>query len=109
MDQDTAIESPADRRIAEREAFANVTEGLKHAAEQDDTGKHQALMTNRVFWGVLKDNLFSDENKLTADVKGQIFTLASWIEGYTDKVMRGDADEIRPLISINATIMAGLV
>ena len=107
MYDDTAIETPEARRISERQAFANVTEGLKNA-EQDDAGKRQALVTNRVFWGVLKDNLFSEENKLTTDLKGQIFTLASWVEGYTDKVLRGDANEIRPLISVNATIMAGL-
>ena len=106
MYEDTITESPEDRRIAERQAFANVTEGLKNA--DDDAGKRQALVTNRVFWGVLKDNLFADENKLTEDLKGQIFTLASWVEGYTDKVLRGDASEIRPLISVNATIMAGL-
>ena len=53
-------------------------------------------------------NLFSDENRLTSDVKGQIFSLATWIEGYTDRVLRGETAGVRPLISINDTIMAGL-
>ncbi len=103
----TEIETAEARRVAEREAFASVTANLVHA-EQDDTGKRQALVTNRLFWGVLKDNLFSEENKLTNDLKGQILTLATWVEGYTDKLLRGDAQEIRPLISVNSTIMSGL-
>ena len=103
-------DSPSERRAAERQAFSRVTSRLSAAASHDPgtSAWRQALETNRLFWSVLKDNIFSDENRLTADVKGQIFTLATWVEGYTDRVLKGESREILPLISVNDTIMAGL-
>ncbi len=105
----TDIETPEERRAAELAAFTNVTGRLNEAASTGDlNGFRQALETNRVFWSVLKDNLFNTENRLTPDLKGQILQLATWVEGYTDKVLSGQAREVTPLIAVNTTIMQGL-
>ena len=104
-------DTPVERRAAERRAFQKITSRLVEAAnngELDALTRRHALETNRLFWSVLKDNVFSEENRLTIDVKGQIVTLATWVEGYTDRVLRGESAEIRPLISINDTVMEGL-
>ena len=47
-------------------------------------------------------------HRLSPELKGQIFSLATWIDGYTDKVLKGEANEIAPLVSVNDTIMQGL-
>jgi flagellar biosynthesis regulator FlaF len=104
------IDTPEERRATELQAFARVTKRLYDAADGhvEGTSWRQALETNRVFWSVLKDNLFAADNRLTSDLKGQIFALATWVEGYTDKVLAGQARELSPLISVNDTIMQGL-
>jgi len=100
---------PSDvRRAAEHRAFENVTRQMADAKTLGETtAERAALERNRMLWSVLKDNIFADENELTEDLKGQIFSLATWVEGYTDKVLNGEK-EIGALISINNTIMEGL-
>ena len=103
------IDTSEVRRAAEHRAFENVTRQLAEAESGEDTATaRNALETNLMLWSVLKDNIFADENRLTADLKGQIFSLATWIEGYTPKVLCGEK-KIGALISINNTVMAGLV
>ena len=97
------IEASEVRRAAERRAFENVTRQMADATE----AARSALESNRMLWSILKDNIFADENQLTEDLKGQIFSLATWVEGYTTKVLDGER-EIGALISINQTIMEGL-
>ena len=103
-------DSPADRRASELQAFIKVTGRLAAAAsgQVERTAWRQALETNRAFWTVLKENLFYSDNRLSPELKGQIFSLATWIDGYTDKVLKGEANEIAPLVSVNDTIMQGL-
>ena len=102
------IETKEVRRAAEHRAFENVT---RQMAEAETLGEadaaRSALETNRVLWSILKDNIFADENQLPQDLKGQIFSLANWVDGYTAKVLEGEK-EIGALISINNTIMEGL-
>lgn len=101
-------EAPEIRRAAERRAFDNVTREMSAAefGSSDETTR-QALEKNRLLWSVLMDNIFAAENRLPTDLKGQIFSLASWVEEYTHKVLRGEK-QMAPLISINNTIRSGL-
>ena len=104
-----AIESPEDRRAVERRAFDKVTRSMIDAGE--DTGSfawRHSIETNRLFWSVLKDNVFAEDNRLTNELKGQLVSLATWVERYTDRVLRGEAKGIAPLISVNDTIMSGM-
>lgn len=103
-------DTPAERRATELQAFIKVTDRLSAVAagKSDRTTWRQALETNRALWTVLKDNIFRTENRLTPELKGQIFSLATWIDGYTDKVLKGEAREVTPLIEVNDTIMQGL-
>lgn len=104
---DPSIDPSDVRRAAEHRAFENVTRLMTEADTGSGDASRRALETNRMLWAVLKDNIFSDENRLTPDLKGQIFSLATWVEGYTAKVLRGEKD-MGALISINTTIMEGL-
>jgi flagellar protein FlaF len=73
----------------------------------ETTAERSALETNRMLWSILKDNIFADENQLPQDLKGQIFSLANWVDGYTAKVLEGEG-ELEALISVNNSIMEGL-
>jgi|SRR5688572_28246793 flagellar biosynthesis regulator FlaF len=111
MHTDTvSVDTAAERRASELQAFIKVTDRLSAVAAgtADRTTWRQALETNRAFWTVLKENIFRSENRLTPELKGQIFSLASWIESYTDKVLKGEAREVTPLIAVNDTVMQGL-
>ena len=102
------IEASEVRRAAEHRAFENVTRQMADAETMGETeAARSALESNRMLWSILKDNIFADENQLTEDLKGQIFSLATWVEGYTTKVLDGER-EIGALICINQTIMEGL-
>ena len=93
-----------DRRSDERQAFSKVTTALESA----NVGNlRAALDDNRRLWSILQENLFQEDNVLPDGLKGQLISLASWVEGYTTKVLDGEG-ELEALISVNNTIMEGL-
>ena len=102
-------EPTTERRREEREAFWRVTRDLEDVAsrEASDPLREVALDRNRRLWSMLQDNLCMDENQLPQPLKDQLITLASWVEGYTTKVIEGDGD-LTALIAVNTTIMEGL-
>lgn len=98
-----------ERRREEREAFWRVTRDLEDVAARDaaDPLRGVALDRNRRLWSMLQDNLFLEDNQLPQPLKDQLISLASWVEGYTARVIEGDGD-LNALIAVNTTIMEGL-
>ena len=98
-----------DRRSDERKAFSKVTSALENATARTagDPYFESALDDNRRLWSILQENLFQEDNVLPDSLKSQLISLATWVEGYTAKVIRGEA-EVEALISVNQTIMEGL-
>ena len=93
-----------DRRGDEREAFSKVTAAM---ASADGASLRSALDDNRRLWSILQDNLFQEDNVLPDSLKSQLISLATWVDGYTAKVLEGEG-ELEALISVNNTIMEGL-
>ena len=102
--------NPSDeRRREERDVFWRVTRDLEDVAGRDvaDPVRDVALDRNRRLWAMLQDNLFLQDNQLPQPLKDQLISLASWVEGYTTRVLEGDGD-MNALIAVNTTIMEGL-
>jgi len=104
MEMDIIEPETFDRRGDEREAFSKVTAAL---ASADTASLHSALDDNRRLWSILQDNLFQEDNVLPDSLKSQLISLATWVDGYTAKVLEGEGD-VEALISVNTTIMEGL-
>ena len=104
MEMETIEPEIFDRRSDEREAFSKVTAAMVSA---DVANLRSALDDNMRLWSILQDNLFQEDNILPESLKTQLISLATWVEGYTTKILEGEG-ELDALISVNTTIMEGL-
>ena len=104
------LESVDSRRSEEHAVFSRVTRELEEVARTSQPRGDvvaDALENNRQLWAFLQDNLFHEDNMLPEALKEQLIGLASWVDGYTAKILDTGA-AIDPLISVNHTIMEGL-
>lgn len=75
--------------------------GLKGAALMP------ALHRNREVWNVFSTMCAMPGNRLPAELRAGIISLALWVERFTSDVMRG-RESIDELISVNRSIIDGL-
>lgn len=96
-------------RSIELQAFTRITAGLRAAAkpEVEMQQKIQAVLQNSNLWGVLANDLLSENNALPKELRAQLVSLAEFSRKHGLKVIGGGA-EIEPLIDINVTVMRGL-
>ena len=96
-------------RTVEYQAFARVTALLNAAAKPDAPAQDriQAILQNNKLWGVLANDLLSDENALPQDLRAQLLSLSEFARKHGLRAMSGEA-EIETLVDINVTIMRGL-
>lgn len=99
-----ATESP---RSVEYRLFAQVTRSLLDIGPAIDSTAHEALYWNRQLWITLQKDLAHENNGLPDQLKAGLISLAIWVDRYTTKVIRGEA-EVAPLIQVNRSIMEGL-
>lgn len=105
----TATETP---RQTEYRLFGQVTRALVTARDTGDKARgtpewHKAILWNRRLWMALQGDLAADGNGLPDDLKAKLISVAIWVDKYSRKVMKGEA-ELSPLIDINRNIMGGL-
>lgn len=105
----TATETP---RQTEYRLFGQVTRALVTARDAGDKARgtpewHKAILWNRRLWMALQGDLAADGNGLPDDLKAKLISVAIWVDKYSRKVMKGEA-ELGPLIDINRNIMGGL-
>lgn len=66
-----------------------------------------AVYKNRKIWTIFASNVAHSENKLSADLKANIFYLSEFVHNYSRRVLKDELD-IDPLIEVNAAVLRGL-
>ncbi len=98
-----------DRNI-EYDAFAKITHALKLAdgsKNEDYAGFVTALHRNRNLWSIIAVDVADPDNKLSPDLKAQLFYLAEFTEQETRKLLRADGSAAG-LVAVNVAVMRGL-
>ncbi len=88
-----------------QEIFDKAEPKARKAMLTDDIRK--AVWENQRLWLTLKADLISEENQLSAEIKGTLISLAVWVDKHTSKVFTGE-ETILPLIDMNKNIISGL-
>jgi len=96
-------------RSTEYRLMSQVTGELVQAKEQGLLGGElmRALHHNREVWSMFRVLCSSPANRLPAELRASIVSLALWVERYTSTVIRRH-DSIDGLITVNRAIMEGL-
>lgn len=103
----TQAENP---REVEYRVFGMVTAALlraRDAGKADLGALSKALYDNRRLWSTLLTDCARPENKLPAETRAQIISLAMFVDRHSSAVLR-DGAEIDALIDINKAMMDGL-
>jgi flagellar biosynthesis activator protein FlaF len=102
-----ASQNTENPRQTEYRAFAIFTRALEEAEAEGPVATVKAVADNRQLWLTLQMDLASEENKLSLEIKAQLFSIAIWVNKYSVPAMKGEAS-LAPLISVNKDIMEGL-
>ncbi|PPR76937.1 MAG: hypothetical protein CFH01_01769 [Alphaproteobacteria bacterium MarineAlpha2_Bin1] len=99
-------------RQTEYRLFADVTKALISIKDLNSKYKgpefFKTLDWNRRLWLALQTDLAHEENKFPEELKANLISISLWVDKQTRSVMKGEA-QIDTLISINRTIMEGLL
>lgn len=104
----TAQNLTGEPRQTEYRIFALVTKALMEIDQAGGKSLHEAVDWNRRLWLTLQMDLASSTNVLPDKIKAQLISLSIWVDKYSSKALRGEAS-VAPLISVNRSIMEGLV
>ncbi len=105
-----AVKPTRTDRGMEYKIFAKITHKLKSVDEKDRDRFPElaaAVADNSRLWAALAEDLMSDNNKLSPEMKGQLISLAMFVARHTHAVLSG-RESVEPLIDINTSIMRGL-
>ncbi len=84
---------------------------LMTAAQAKGAGTREAVeamfFVSRL-WGVLLEDLASDDNGLPAELRAKIISIGIWALKYTEEFRRGLKKDFQPLIEISGIILKGL-
>jgi len=97
-------------RNTEYRLFAQITSELMEAKDlaRTDGRVATALHRNKELWGILMTDCAADENGLPEALRAQVMSVAIWVNRHSSSVLRENA-AIDPLITVNRTIMEGLL
>jgi flagellar protein FlaF len=103
-------DSPQDMRARERDALARCIDMLEEAKE---TGPHsgqaqKALHMLRRLWSIFIEDLSSEGNDLSADLRAQLISIGLWVLKEVERLRLGTQNSFDDLIEINAIIRDGL-
>ena len=96
-----------DPRATEYRALGFVTGKLIEAKEKGGRALIEALYANQNLWTLFQADLAHPGNALPQEVRAQLLSLSLWVQRFTSKVMRDEAN-IEALIDVNKAIMDGL-
>lgn len=97
-------------RETEWRAFQTVTSALVRVVEekgQNAAARVEAISRNRTLWALLADDCAQPDNQLPAPLRGQIVSLALWVNRASREAMTNLA-AVTDLITVNRSIMEGL-
>ncbi|MGM0584725.1 MAG: flagellar biosynthesis regulator FlaF [Pseudomonadota bacterium] len=105
-------------RQGEYRLFARLTHRLSEAAGAIRDGDRtayprlaEAMHDNLRLWLTLSVDLAQEGNALPETLRGQLISLAGFVERQTNAILRQDvdvADAVQALVDVNAAIMKGL-
>jgi len=111
------IKNTENPRDIERRILGQVTGKLENFVEEFDKSENkssmltteirEAIWDNQRLWINVKADLMSPGNMLPDQLKGDLISLAIFIDKQSWLVMKGEG-EIEPLIDVNKKIIAGL-
>ena len=90
--------------------FQQITDALQSVASTDTPALSawaDAINRNLDLWTALSADLLNPENALTSETKQGLLQLASFVRRSSMQILSGQGD-IKDLIEINTSIMAGL-
>ncbi len=98
-----------DTRGIEYDAFARITAAMRAAMGNDQrfAALAKALSDNRRLWTIIATDVADKDNKLSKELRAQIFYLAEFTLAHTSRVLRREASA-DSLVEINTMIMRGL-
>ena len=98
-----------DPRSIEYRLLGQVTAYLLEAERDPANGvkRVEAALWNRRVWTALKLDLLDPGNKLPADLKANLVSIALWVERNTSQVLSFRSD-LSHIIGVNKRIMEGL-
>jgi len=99
-------------RQTEYRLFVQITRNLITAKERYEQGGLDefvltAVARNVELWQTLLTDLVEPENQLPDALRGQLVSIALWVDRHTTAFRRGKAS-LDALIDVNRSIMAGL-
>jgi flagellar protein FlaF len=59
-------------------------------------------------WGVLLEDLASDENALPAELRAKLISIGIWMLRHAEGIRKGSETDLQPLVEISESICAGL-
>ena len=84
---------------------------LMTAAQSKGAGTREsveAMFFVSRLWGVLLQDLASNDNGLPAELRAKIISIGIWALKYTEEFRRGLKKDFQPLIEISSIILQGL-
>jgi len=97
-------------RGLEYEALAKTTSAIRRANALGRDGFNalvSALHDNQKLWTLFAIDVAEGQNRLSPEIRAQIFYLAEFTQAHTRKILRKEADA-SALVEINVAIMRGL-
>jgi flagellar biosynthesis activator protein FlaF len=59
-------------------------------------------------WGVLLEDLASEENALPDELRAKLISIGIWMLRYAEGIRRGTESDLQPLVEVSESICAGL-
>ena len=103
-------EAPQQRRQQEREALTNSIELLR-LAEKAGIGSREtvdALLYLRNLWAFLLEDLGRGDNQLPDELRAELISIGIWLMRESERVRKGETEDLKGLIEISEIIAEGL-
>jgi flagellar protein FlaF len=103
-------ESRQTMRARERQAMDRVIAMLRSAQETSPQSRErvEALFYLRRLWMIFLNDLNDPNNELPDQLRAGIISIGIWMNKEIDRVRGGTANDLTPMIEINALIRDGL-
>ena len=107
---EVAGESTEERRDSERQALNRSIELLRLANDAGPRSREaiEALSFVRNLWATLVEDLGSPENRLPQALRADLISVGLWLMGETERIRKGESEDIAGLIEISEIISGGL-
>lgn len=103
-------DSPADARERERQLLDQSIELLAKADAEGPKSfaRVDALHFTIRLWSTLLEDLASQDNALPKELRANLISIGIWILRETDKIRKGESDNIAGILEISKIIRGGL-